>query len=234
MGESPLKKKVEERLAELGRNPFEAARIGELERGFINDILQGKKRSVRGENLRKLAKGLDWEIADLIGEEPKPAKRPVPLAGSDIELPILFKVAAGAWHATDEVYDEPMGHAPAPRIPGYEKFPQWYELVEGDSFNKKIPEGALIHVVDAIAMGYAPKHDDIVVVRRSRAGGAFYERTVKQVAITPEGVLLCPRSYNPRWATPLNLSEGIGEHEDVTVEIVGKVLRAYIGFEDAR
>jgi hypothetical protein len=52
---------VIERLKELNRNPFEAARLGGLERSFVNDILIGRKRSVRGENFQRLARALDWD-----------------------------------------------------------------------------------------------------------------------------------------------------------------------------
>jgi hypothetical protein len=228
-----LKQKVADRLDELGRNPFEAARDAELERGFINDLLQNKKRTVKGENLKKLAKALDWTVADLLEEAiSAPPRRQVPLTGSDVKLPIRYEVAAGAWHAVDEVADEELGFADAPRIPGYEQFPQWYERVRGDSFNRKIPDGALVHVVDAIAMGYAPKHEDVVVVMRRRAGGAFFERSVKQVELSAAGILLWPRSFNEKWSKPLDLTQGLSEGEDASVEIVGKVLRAYIGLED--
>jgi hypothetical protein len=51
-----LQRAVIARLKELKRNPFEAARLGGLERSFVNDILIGRKRSVRGENLERLAR----------------------------------------------------------------------------------------------------------------------------------------------------------------------------------
>lgn len=54
-----LKTSVARRLEQIGKNAFEAARDGGLERNFINDILNDKKKSVRGDNLKKLAKGLD-------------------------------------------------------------------------------------------------------------------------------------------------------------------------------
>ena len=56
-----LQRAVMARLEELDRNPFEAARVGELERSCVNDILIGRKRSVRGQNLERLARALDWD-----------------------------------------------------------------------------------------------------------------------------------------------------------------------------
>lgn len=228
MAES-LKERVERRLAELDRNPFEAAKSVELERGFINDILQGKKRSVRGENLHLLAKALDWTAADLIDA---PAAKPAPTRLPQLRsLPIRFEVAAGSWHAADELRQEPLGnYEEAHLVEEYDQFPQWIEKVVGDSYNLKIPHGSLIHVVDAVAMGYAPRHGHTVVVQRTRAQGAFVERSLKEVVRTPFGVELWPRSYNPKWDQPLNYLDGAGNNDDVQVEIVGRVVRAYLQF----
>lgn len=63
---SDLKSFVENRLADLDRNPFEAAREGGLERSFVNDILIGKKRTVSGGNVNKLAQALDATASDII------------------------------------------------------------------------------------------------------------------------------------------------------------------------
>lgn len=57
---------VAKRLQDLERNPFEAARVGGLERSFMNDLLNGKKKSVRGDNLEKLARALDWQVNELL------------------------------------------------------------------------------------------------------------------------------------------------------------------------
>ena len=61
-----LQRVVMARLRELDRNPFEAARLGGLERSFVNDILIGRKRTVRGKNLDRLARALDWDSRLLI------------------------------------------------------------------------------------------------------------------------------------------------------------------------
>ncbi|MEJ0092796.1 MAG: hypothetical protein WDN46_05045 [Methylocella sp.] len=64
-----LRTVVAARLKELNRNPFEAARAAEpkpLERGFINDLLIQKKKSVGLDKLPQLASALDWTAADLL------------------------------------------------------------------------------------------------------------------------------------------------------------------------
>jgi hypothetical protein len=65
-----LKEIVAARLAELDRNPFEASRIGGLERSYVNDILIGKKKSIRADKAAGLARALDLpdasELVDVI------------------------------------------------------------------------------------------------------------------------------------------------------------------------
>lgn len=75
-----LKEIVAARLSELGLTSFEAERAVDLKRGFIYDILNDKKASVRGPYLVKLAQALDCDPALLLGatrpKEPKPSKEP--------------------------------------------------------------------------------------------------------------------------------------------------------------
>jgi transcriptional regulator with XRE-family HTH domain len=147
-----------------------------------------------------------------------------------ITLPVCYIVAAGAWEPVDEVRDEPFEYYEnAHPIPGYETVPQWLERVAGDSYNREIPEGFLVHVLDAIALEYQPRHGDTVIVRRARAQGSFIERSIKQVVLTPFGVELWPRSYNPKWDQPLKYDPDDGS-DDVEVQIVGLVMRAYKDF----
>jgi len=88
-----LQRAVMERLKELDRNPFEAARLGGLERSFVNDILIGRKRSVRGDNLARLARALDWDsrlLMDAAGRGPSPDGRnfvgPSPRGAANLDL----------------------------------------------------------------------------------------------------------------------------------------------------
>ena len=76
-----LKEKVAARLDELGRNPFEAARIGGLERSFVNDILIEKKGSIRGASLAKLAVALDWPPSMLLEEADDAPTRMIQVMG---------------------------------------------------------------------------------------------------------------------------------------------------------
>lgn len=150
-------------------------------------------------------------------------------APRELRLPIKYEVAAGGFLRRDELPQRPYGYRTIKAVRPYAHADQWLERVVSDSMNRLIPEGWLIHVVNAHEIRYRPAHDDIVVVERSYGQGFFVERTVKQVALTPDGPQFWPRSHNPRWNGPIALVEG-DEPEDVTVQVVGLVIRAYAFF----
>lgn len=85
---------VQRRLDELNRNPFEAARAGDLERSFVNDIVKGRKRSINFNNLPKLAKALALDpdvlqrFADL--KTPGVAEAPASFGAPRDSVPIYF------------------------------------------------------------------------------------------------------------------------------------------------
>lgn len=208
-----------------------------LPRDAVRDILIGKSKNPRADTILKIAQALEVDPANLMGEEELAAliyqeerKVAEEQNNGEIFLPIRYEVAAGQWQTVDDLRDEPYGYAPAQRIKPYEQFPQWLERIVGDSVNKLIPDGSLVHVVDAIAIHYEPRHDDLVVVQRSRAQGSFLERSIKQVELHPSKIELWPRSYNPRWDGPFIVATGEEGDGDESIEIVGLVLRAYMHF----
>lgn len=149
----------------------------------------------------------------------------------EIRLPIAFEVAASGFVERDDLPQRPFGFAKVPTVAPYADCPQWLERVVNDSMDRLLPPGSIIHVVDTEAIRYRPRHDDIVVVERTRNDGALVERTVKQVALLPGGSAeLWPRSHNARWSAPVRLLADVADGEEVTVRIVGLVLRSYMFF----
>jgi Predicted transcriptional regulators len=219
--------KIRRLLQDSGMSANAASLKAGLPRDAVRDIITGRSKHPRADTLAKVAAALGVPPSVLLEGGPAPSNDE---PAAEIELPILFKVAAGTWLAQDELWDEPIGSDRVPIAPEYARWPQWLELVQGDSVDKLLPDGALVHVVDAIEMGYTPKDADLVVVTRTRAQGAFIERSLKQVVITPFGIELWPRSHNPRWDQPLNYTAGAEDHDDTVVQIVGKVIRGIMRF----
>lgn len=224
-----LLSRIDARLRATGKTDEGASKDGRLGRDFIRD-LRRKGNSPTAKSLEKLAEGLETSVAFLLAQSDDPTPTPAPSPATE-RLPIKFEVAAGSWLAVDEVAQEPSGWvevAPSHHYSGH----QWLERVRGDSFNQQIPDGAIVHVVDAQAIGYTPRRGDIVIAVRTRGQGAFVERTIKQVDVSPTGEIeLWPRSFNPRYTTPLSLKDGAERNDDTTVSIVGKVIRAYIDLD---
>lgn len=197
---------------EIGDNPY-----------LVRDILVGKSKNPRADTVARMATRLGVSVQELLMDGSAPSGGDPRIAPRF--LPVRYKVQAGLWFEIDA--EEPpvqVSHAVHPD-PRFAQWPQWLELVVGDSVNLKIPPGHYAHVVDAVEMGYAPTDGNWVVVERRR--GAIRERTIKQIAVTEDGeVQLWPRSTNPKWSAPLQLKQG-AEGEDVEVAIVGLVIGAY-------
>lgn len=144
---------------------------------------------------------------------------------SDAGLIVRDRVQAGNWLEADDSGQGTYRTFPAVRDGRYPYADQWLSEVMGDSVNRlNIFEGDMVHLVDAIAIGYHPRTDDVVEVERIRNGGGERELTIKQIEMIPNGILLWPRSTNQRWSAPLELRDGTGDGEDIEVRIRGLVI----------
>jgi hypothetical protein len=87
---------------------------------------------------------------------------------------------------------------------------------------RNIFPGDFVHIVDLIGAGVNLNTGMIVEVVRQRDGGALREITLKEVEVTAEGLVLWPRSTNPRWSEPVRLDHEDGG--DIEVQITGLLL----------
>jgi hypothetical protein len=168
------------------------------------------------------------KLAAAVDSDPPPILNHKAVRVDPLYLPVRYRVQAGHWIEVDVAAQEypapPRAVAPDP---AYSAWPQWLELVVGDSIDREIQPGSYAHVVDAVDMGYAPQQGDFVVVERRRDQGRLRERSIKQVEIKRSGrVELWPRSTNPMWNKPLELATS---DETAEVHIVGLVIGAYRG-----
>ncbi len=242
--------RVQERIDALGVSREQVSKLAFGNRDSVRHILAGRQRDVRSENSRRLAAVLQvsedylFGRSDALGEpptgmsvEPAPAPplkrgrppRPIaPIIRGPMEvLPARYAVQAGAWLERDDLAQDQMSGPPVAAAAGFPSEHQWLELVRGDSMDQLYPEGVWVHVVDAVAIGYAPREGDVVVVERSRQQAGLVERSLKQVAHRPgrKAPELWPRSNNPRWNKPL----AVGHLRDVDdeIRIAALVIGAY-------
>jgi phage repressor protein C with HTH and peptisase S24 domain len=88
-----LQEIVTQRLEQLGLGSVEAATRGGMERTYIRDIVEGKKKSVRSDKMAELARALELDFASLSRGELK-AIGSQEAVGS--EIPLMGYIGAGA------------------------------------------------------------------------------------------------------------------------------------------
>jgi transcriptional regulator with XRE-family HTH domain len=174
-----LEARVRERLKALKINPFEAERRAGLKKGAVNDLLIGKKSSMREPALRKLAPALDCDFEYLDGTQATPRRQAGRDAGGAQPPVDLAPAATLVGIAEAGVWREPAASNPrkltlplAPKA-GTEAF-----LVQDEhAVNSGILSGWIVLVDTA-----NPARDgDLVVIRRTRKGGEE-ETTVRRMA----------------------------------------------------
>ena len=196
----------------------------------------GKRPGIfRPEVQRKLAAALGKTHEDLVDARRAVAPSDRPRASAEIrefrpratvgELIIRDRVQAGAFLVADDLSQVEPKPYPAVRDARYPAADQWLSQVVGDSVNLLgIVDGDLVHCVSAVDIGYMPRTGDVVEVERLRFGGRMRELTVKQVEVTPDGVVLWPRSTNEQFHSPVVLTDGLSDGEEAEIRIRGLVV----------
>ncbi len=140
-------------------------------------------------------------------------------------LPIRFRVQAGAWLQADIYATQDYGEGPIAADPRIAPKSQWLEEVVGESMNRVIQPGMLVHVIDAIHLEYSPRDRDIVVVERTRFQGSEIERSLKRVHISGGGVELRGDSTIAEFNEPMPIH---GDNDDIEIRIAGWVRHAIV------
>lgn len=170
---------------------------------------------------KKYASALGTTAAWLLYGDDKPDVEPRPeLTG----LPLVEPIQAGAWLLMDDIDQDEPKFMTAALDRRYPHARQWLREVRGDSMNaRNIYPGDLAHIVEFMGSGVNLNTGMIVEVTRSRDGGGLKEITLKEVEVSDAGgMVLWPRSNNPRWKDPVRLDDDSGS--DIDVQITGLLL----------
>ncbi len=212
--ENFLRSRVQSRLDALGINPFEAARRAGGERTFINDLLIGKKDSIRRSALPRVAEALDCDPEYLLGAQDAPrrghaahAKSPETAPGT---APLVGIAEAGTWRLTGRAGPSPaLPIAPDPRHPASA---QVAYLVRGDHASAiGATDGAV--VVGVTGANY--RQGDVVAVRRTRDLGEGRE---EEITI---------RRANGAWLECQNEDGSTSRVAAESAEILARAISAY-------
>jgi transcriptional regulator with XRE-family HTH domain len=184
--ENFLRTRIQARLDDLGINPFEAARRSGGERTFINDLLIGKKDSIRRSAIPRVAEALDCDPEYLLGAQdaPRRIRRAAPEIAPD-HVPLVGIAEAGTWRVTGrQTPPVPLPIQPDPRYPASSQIAY---LVRGDHA-ASIGAGDGAVVVAVSGDGY--RDGDVVVAVRTRdvGDGLEAETTIRRAV---GGWLIC-------------------------------------------
>lgn len=179
-----IRDRIRDRLAATGLNPFEAARLAGHERTFINDLMIGKKSTIRQAAIPQVAAALDCDPEYLIGAQDEPRRMSpqtreiAPLAGNT-GLPLVGIAEAGTWRQ-DGAQIAPQS-LPVPVDSRHPVSAQVAYLVRGDH---AAALGATDGSVVVGLRGAEWRDGDVVIVHRSRIGddGPEAEITLRKVS----------------------------------------------------
>jgi transcriptional regulator with XRE-family HTH domain len=212
-----LQARVTERLETLGLKPAPASIKAGVHKDTVRNILRGRSAHPAYETLAALAQALECAPGYLTGDQADAMSHPnasVEAAGAE-RLIVRHEVGAGYWRSS--VNQLPLGEGVVAPAEEYSNFAQWLEKVLGRGFDTEYPEGTLIHVVDASAIGHAPRQGDHVVVTRIRADGEASERSIREVTFDGARRLFTAKSTDPE----LNGAIELGPHDRVAALILG-------------
>jgi len=220
-----LRDRVKRRIDELRRSPITLAKSVGLERGFINDILIGRKKTVRDEKLELVAKALECDPAYLMGFQDvvrigNPTQlgmhaHVIPgrstLVGPG--LPVRGAAQSDVWRGASHAPDLPPT-MPVAADPRFAHLPQFAYIIPISSQRKA--KVALAIETALYEKGVRPIDDGaVVVIQREKAG--LTETSLRIVGLIPERTLF-PFPDDPAgFAIPLGLS---GWPDDIKVVAV--------------
>lgn len=210
------KQRLQELMDERGYSAFKLSiEIGKG-KDFIRDFLQGRKDSLKQDDLENIAKALNISTLDSIGVPPMP------------ELPVQGLVVEGVAQAgtfRDISLEDDCGEKPMINIARDTRFPQAHQyalLIVGDSMDRLYPDGCYVTCADWGDTGLElqnkmPLHVDRIIA------GKLVETTIKLYMDDENGRRLSPHSHNPKHQD-IPLEGG----EDTEIMVKGVILGHFV------
>lgn len=189
---------------------------------FVRDVV-AKQQDPGISKLVTLARHYNLSIDELVGLDHGGGGR----TETAEPIKVIGEVGAGKWHELDGFaqLDFERETSPLPADPRYPAAAQFDLTVRGSSINKFARDSMKLRCVDLARAGVEPYDNDLVIVRRTRAGG-LVETTAKILRRKGAVIELWPDSDDPKWQEPQRIDVR-KPPEDESGGIVGLVLYAY-------
>lgn len=141
-----------------------------------------------------------------------------------VDVPVVARASAGTFRY-DEGIEEGAILVPAVPRKDVPAALQYSVIIDGQSVNKRLPDGAYAICAPLESYPGGAQHGQLVHVVRERSG--LHEHTIKELRFAKTGMVLVPVSTDPRYQEELQLSTG---EADEIVRIQGIVIGAYLPF----
>lgn len=218
--------RIEDTLERIGMSPRAASIAASLHPDTLGKVISGKTKSLRGDNAKAVAGVLGVSVFWLLSgqeEDVDPAEDP------GYGEPYGGILEAGPFRPVDLLDQDEHRRIPISRDTRYPKGQFVAYEVRGDSMNlENIVEGmwVLAMNIEDWKTWYGGLRDGmLVVVQASRHGGQEIERTVKQLQIFPDRMVLVPKSSNSRHR-PVDYLKKDDPDNGEKIEIIGVVTKA--------
>lgn len=218
---SPAVARIQERLQALGLSERAASLRAFGHASAIRNMRTGATKDPGIHTLEKLAPVLEAPVEWLafgIGATARPRALP-----GQLFLPVIGAVQAGNWREHDASIDHAV-HDPIP-VAVDSRWPaeaQYALITHGTSINRQAKEGDYLGCVDAEATNYQAQNGDLVIVERTRYGGAMIERTAKRYYQNENVFELWPDSDDPDFQKPI-VVDPLDPKEGTTVRVLAFV-----------
>jgi SOS-response transcriptional repressor LexA len=148
MAINELRQRVDRRLRELNIGPVEAAvSVDGLERNYIRDLIEGKKRSFSQSKAPLVAQALRWSLAELLKDAEIIHFSGHGAADDIAKIPLLDKVTAGKLKSPSSQI--PIDDLPLLVFADLGRGDFFALTVEGDSMDRLSPDGSVIIINQA-------------------------------------------------------------------------------------
>ncbi len=216
-----MKRTPAERLKELREKRFETAKAAADAFGWNEVTYRSHESGMRNIPLpaaRKYAIAFGVTPGSNLGIEPGGNSSGI---NPTLNVPLVATVSAGAFRVDDglDIEGVQVPAVPRPDIPAGV---QYSVVVDGQSVNKRIPDGAFAICAPFDKYPGGPKHGQLVHVIRERSG--LVEHTIKELQYSRDGMILMPVSTDPRYQERVVLATG---EEGEIVRIHGVVIGVF-------
>ena len=167
------KSRIRQRIVDLGLNPKRVDDEAGFSTGFTRDLLTGRKKTIRANNLEKIAAVLQCDVNFLLGRD-----EDLGLTSREDRDLKYIGACSQAWLDDDADFIPPEG-IPARPDPRYAAEDQgWYDIRDNHAASLGIPEDAIVVAYTDMA-NYAPRPGDIVVTKSQE--GEKIRRTISKI-----------------------------------------------------